>query len=467
MTAKFKPFKEYNLKEVQIAHELARRGKLKHLLHAQQRKFYDVVYGTQAQFEFFLYTCRKMGKSFALGVMGVEHCLNRSDAIVRHVFPQLNTAKETMAVIMAEIISTLPEELKPRYRRAEAKWIFPNGAQYCLGGASPENIAGLRGPYCTMLLADELCFWKESSFNECLYGTLLAQTSLIPDARLIYASTPPEQISHPSVTEIIPKLQKENAFLTYTVYDNPLINLEQIDKLIKLCGGEATKAWRREYMCELITDDVRRVVPCFEAEDHTYDGDLPSSNILGTPINYLGMVVADYGLVDGTGILGLRYNPFSGVLHVEHELFTSGNGLRWLDEELTNMWEKLPNVDTDRKIEIVDMFQQAARELRDEYGRAFRQPTKDKVESQVALVINAFESGRLLVHSRCKILIRMLENGLWKSAEGLKKFERTEELLHLDLIAALCYAVKACQWRYTGAPAKERLKGYSVLGRRK
>jgi hypothetical protein len=448
--SKFIPFKKYTLKQVEIAHELARRGTLRHLLHVQQRHFYDACFGTKDQYEFFFYSCRKMGKSYALAVIGVEHCLRRSDAIVRHVFPQLNTAKETMAVIMNEIMAALPEELKPTLRRQDNKWLFPNGSQYCLGGALPENIAGLRGPYCTLLLADELCFWKDSTFNECLYGTLLAQTSLIPDARLIYASTPPEQITHPAVTEIMPKLIAKKAFFKYNVYDNPLLDEAQIEKLKELCGGGHTRAWRREYLAELIADDSRRVVPAFDADIHAHSNTLPALNEIGIDIPYVGMVIGDYGLVDGTGILGCLFNPHDGTLYVEYEVFSKGEGLRWLDDQLNEVCRKVETHKLSRKIEIIDMFEQASRELRTEYGRDFRRPIKDKVESQVALVNSAFETGRLKIHKRCEILIKMLENGLWKDSEVTKKFERTEELLHLDLIAALCYAVKACPWRSVG-----------------
>lgn len=461
--SKFTPFKQYSLKQVEIAHELARKGSLRHLLHNQQRKFYDACFGTKDQYEFFFYSCRKMGKSYALAVIGVEHCLRRSDAIVRHVFPQLNTAKETMNVIMNEIVAALPEELKPVLRRQDNKWIFSNGAQYCLGGALPENIAGLRGPYCTLLLADELCFWKDSTFNECLYGTLLAQTSLIPDAMLIYASTPPEQITHPAVTEIMPKLIAKNAFFKYNVYDNPLLDENQIEKLKELCGGEHTRAWRREYLAELISDDSRRVVPAFEAETHVYTETPPNLDDLGNSTNYVGIVVGDYGLVDGTGILGSIFNPLDGTLYVEYEVFDKGQGLRWLDEKLSDIWSEVHNFKISRKIEVIDMFEQAARELKTEYGRDFRRPIKDKVESQVALVNSAFETGRLKVNKRCEILIKMLENGLWKDSEVTKKFERTEELLHLDLIAALCYTVKACPWRSTGAvSAADKYKKLSL-----
>ena len=463
-----KTFKKYSKEDTLMSQELMRRGELKHLLHPTQRKFYDLVYGSKDQYEFFLYSTRKLGKSFLLGVMGVEHCLRRPHAIVRHVFPQLNTAKETMEVILeTEIFPLLPPELRPTPKRASAKWVFPNGAQYILGGAKPENISSNRGPYCTLLLADELCFWHAQTFDECLYGTLLAQTSLIPDARLIYASTPPEQISHPSVTQVMPKLIQQGAFLKFTIYDNPMMTPELIAKQMKLAGGESTVAWRREYMAELIAPNDRRIVPSFEAEKHVYSSKLPKENDLGEPIDYVGVVAGDYGLVDGTGILGCKYNPFDSTLYVECEVFQKGEGLRWLDEQLDATWEKLGEVSQDKAVEVVDMFEQAGLELRKEYGRVFQRPKKDKVESQVALVVSAFETGRLQVNVDCKILIQMLNVGLWKATEVSKKFERTEELLHLDLIAALCYAVKACPWKYKMKGTEERYKSLNILGRRR
>jgi hypothetical protein len=370
-------------------------------------------------------------------------------------------------ILETEILPLLPPELRPTPKRAANKWVFPNGSQFILGGAKPENISSNRGPYCTMLLADELCFWHASTFDECLYGTLLAQTSLIPDARLIYASTPPEQISHPSVTHVMPKLIQQNAFMRFTVYDNPLMTPELIEKQMKLAGGPGSVAWRREYLAELLADDSRRIIPNFSTEEHVEDFTLSGVNELGESMQYVGIVGTDYGLVDGTGMLGARYNPFDGTLYIEHEVFEKGEGLRWLNDHIEEMWKKLPNLVEDRKIEVTDMFEQAGLELRKEYGRIFQRPRKDKVESQIALVINAFETGRLKVHSRCKILIKMLEVGLWKETATSKSFERTDELLHLDLIAALCYVVKACPWKYQTKGKTERYEALNVFRRKK
>ena len=96
---------------------------------------------------------------------------------------------------------------------------------------------------------------------------------------------------------------------------------------------------------------------------------------------------------------------------------------------------------------------------------SFRRPSKGKIEDQVGVLRNALANDRIVINPRCKQLILQLEQGLWKDTEKTKDFERTSEHGHLDLIAALVYAVKFCPWGRR--PGQYNIGNLSFVNRRR
>ena len=90
---------------------------------------------------------------------------------------------------------------------------------------------------------------------------------------------------------------------------------------------------------------------------------------------------------------------------------------------------------------VVDMPAQMKLDLgyEDYYTRL---PKKEpgSVQSNVAALRLAFTRDLVEVQADCKFMIQTLEAGCWKS--GKEDFERTEDLGHLDLLAALLYAYR-------------------------
>src|SRR5690606_32964085 len=79
--------------------------------------------------------------------------------------------------------------------------------------------------------------------------------------KLVLISTPPESPAHPFV-EFIGRAQKENSYVHFTIFDNPMLSKEQIDDIInEYEGGTNNIDFRREYMAEVIIDERRALVP--------------------------------------------------------------------------------------------------------------------------------------------------------------------------------------------------------------
>lgn len=425
------------------SYALIRRGSMRHLLHERQQELYDLV---QSNAESMIYSSRKVGKSFAMVIIGIEHCLRHSNQIVKHTFPTLTLAKEVVSELMGKILPFLPEDLQPRaYRGARPHWVFPNGSVYHINGADPGSINGLRGPRCDLFLLDEICFWDKNSFTDTLFGAIIPQQTTVP-IKIVYASTPPEDTGHPSLDIVLQKMIKQNTLVKFTIYDSPIMTPEKIKELEKMYADKPNQ-WRREYLAELVANDDRRVCPEFSRKSHVMDY-LPldrDPQVYEQDMRYSGLIVADYGIVDQAGILGCWYDHLENKLVVECEHAEKAMGLRKFKETLDSIEEVL--VDWCEPVDYcIDVFEQAGFELRHEYMLTFRRPSKSKLEDQVGVLRNAVVNDRIVINPNCKQLILQLEQGLWKETEKVKDFERTEQFGHLDLVAALTYAVKFCPW---------------------
>lgn len=425
------------------SYALIRRGSMRHLLHERQQELYDLV---QSNAESMIYSSRKVGKSFAMVIIGIEHCLRHSNQIVKHTFPTLTLAKEVVSELMGKILPFLPEDLQPRaYRGARPHWVFPNGSVYHINGADPGSINGLRGPRCDLFLLDEICFWDKNSFTDTLFGAIIPQQTTVP-IKIVYASTPPEDTGHPSLDIVLQKMIKQNTLVKFTIYDSPIMTPEKIKELERMYADKPNQ-WRREYLAELVANDDRRVCPEFSRKSHVMDY-LPldrDPQVYEQDMRYSGLIVADYGIVDQAGILGCWYDHLENKLVVECEHAEKAMGLRKFKETLDSIEEVL--VDWCEPVDYcVDVFEQAGFELRHEYMLSFRRPSKGKLEDQVGVLRNAVANNRVVINPNCKQLILQLEQGLWKDTEKIKDFERTEQFGHLDLVAALTYAVKFCPW---------------------
>lgn len=441
-------------KQVKANEELARRGSLYHWMHEGQRKFWrDIVEKSDSKFVL-LYTARQYGKTHSAAIAGIMHCLITNKAIVRHIFPTLKLAKEVMFTKMGELVSYLPEDIRPQFRRADAEWYFPStGSIYKLGGAEASSVDNNRGNYTTLALLDELGFYDTNSFNYLIFSVLLPQTTHYPNAKIVGVTTPPASIGHPVLTEFAPLATRKNAFMRATIYDNPLLSKEQIEMLKDASGGEHSNAWRREYLAEVVQNDDLRVVPEYN-KSHYYNYELPTHGHAFEPITgFWGAVVSDYGVGsrDFSAVIGVVYDHVNNKLVVVKEALVKAQGLDSLAKTVKQFEKELQlnyncqNVDT-----VIDIMAQAALELRNVYGLSFRSPSKVKIIDMIGGFRNAVEHDRVIVTTECQKTNATLSTGLWKNTNQSLQFERTTDLGHLDILAALIYAFRACPWSIKG-----------------
>jgi len=445
---------KWSAKQIKANEELARRGQLFHWMHNGQKKFWrDIIDRTDSKFAL-LYTARQYGKSHSSAIYGIMHCLNNDKAIVRHIFPTLKLAKEVMITKMGELVSYLPEDIRPQLRRADSEWYFPTtGSVYKLGGADPSGVDSNRGNYTTLAILDELGFYDANSFNYLVFSVLLPQTTHYPNAKIIGVTTPPASIGHPVLTEFAPLATRKGAFMRATIYDNPLLTKDQIESLCEASGGVESNAWKREYLAEVVQNDDLRVVPEYNST-HYQDYALPTHGHAFEPVTgFWGCVVSDYGVGsrDYSAVTALVYDHINNKLVLVKESLVKAQGLDALAKTVKQFEKDLQleynctTVDT-----VIDIMAQAALELRNVYGLSFRSPSKVKIIDMMGGFRNAVEHGRFIVSKNCEKAHATLATGLWKNTNQSLQFERTTDLGHLDVLAAIIYAFRACPWSTKG-----------------
>ena len=462
-------FFNLSAKQRRASHELIRRGNCRHLMTPDQRAFFDTV-DTSDESTFFWLAARKSGKSYSifLYIIGfiLQHRSNSRPILVRWIFPSQKLAREVVPALWTEVKNSIPEDLWPRYLKAEGKFEFPWGAQICLGGGLPENQDNNRGPYMSLLVLDECAFFDGPTFTSFINGVLKPQATMYSDiVKYLYITTPPDKIDHPAFTEVLASCNAKSTSKVSTIYDNVFLTENHIAKIADDLGGVESEAFRREYMCELIARSDRRVCPEFKRDDHVAEvNPLERDPHTGEYPRYAGLISVDYGIKDFCGILSAYYNHIDNQLVITGEHLEKSMGLRKLKDTLADMQEEMEPYS--EAIDVtVDAFEQSAFELRHEYMLTFRRPSKAKVEDQIGLVRNAFVNNRIIIDPSCKNLIAQLELGMWKKTEKIGDFERSEEFGHLDLIAALCYLVKSTPWGRR--PGQHNFTSMSFAGKRR
>lgn len=453
-----KPTKE------EISHALISRGSLRHLLHDGQKKFYDLLKNNPSEQEFFLMAARRFGKSYMLAILGVEHCLTEPQARVRHVFPVLTTGKKALFDIMGQITSLLPSHLRPKLNRTEATYTFPNGAMYMVGSAMKTTMDNLRGTATTMLLADECAFWDIDVFDEVLYSILYPQMLHYPKRKAIFITTPPPTITHPAIEKVLHRVKERGFYYAATVYDNPRISAEEIQRMCHMVGGEESNAWRREFLVELIASDEYRLVPDFDEEIHVVES--PRVDSFGNTIFVEPYIGVDLGLVDDSAYVGGYYDFVRQKYVVTCEKTCTYTAFPELYQHYVDMIDE--NFRTELgffdPICVLDVFPIAAHDLRTTYGWSFRNPRKGKVQETISYLRDCFANDRVEIHPSCKKLIYQLNTAIWDDSR--EKIARNADQSHADLIVALSYVCKEIPWN-TRPGDQVALRFNKISGRRR
>jgi PBSX family phage terminase large subunit len=392
---------------------------------------------------------RRTGKSHVLCLCATELCVRKPNAVVKYVCPKQKMVKTIVNPIMRIITEDCPIDLKPEWKEADKKYVFPNGSEIQFAGSDNGNIENLRGGFADLCLVDEAGFVDD--LNYAVYS-VLSPTTKTTGGKIVLASTPSREPDHDFMVDFVKQAEAEGELIKYTIYDNPMFTEEIIKETVaEYPSGVDDPQFRREYLCESAMDSQVMIVPEFDAvmRDIVRESPLPS--------HYDFYVSGDPATVDLTHILFGHYDFMRGVLHIDDELVLDGNQINITTQDIADgivRKEKLlyttaltgevkiPHLrvmDNSHKILINDLFK--------EHGLEFIPTAKDNKEAQINKLRMMVRQGKVEIDPRCQNLIYQLKLGKWnKSRTGFDRIKASSDKKfkanHCDGIDALIYMVR-------------------------
>jgi hypothetical protein len=425
------------------------RGVLTWKLDATQKQLYDCY--AKAKYKTVVWSCsRRLGKSYTLCVLAIEACIKKPNCVVKYVAPQQKMVKTIIRPLLREILSDCPPELMPEFKTIDNVYRFPNGSEIQLAGNDAGHAESLRGGASDLCVVDEAGFCDDLSN---LVGSILLPTTTTTKGKVVLASTPPKNQDH-DFNAYIEKAELHSTYIKKTIYDNPRLSAHDIQDIIDEYGGENSIEFRREFMCENITDENTAVVAEF-----TEQVEKDTVKEWPRPPFYDYYVSMDLGFQDLTVVLFGYYDFRHAKIIIEDELVLNGIKLTtdFLAKEIKRKEEELLPVNKqsgEQKrpyMRVSDNDLIVINDLHRLHGLTFLATEKDNSEAALNHMKIMIHGRNIIIHPRCKTLIRHLKRATWNKTR--KSYARSAENGHYDAIDALKYLVRNIVYSKNPYPA--------------
>lgn len=206
---------------------------------------------------------RQQGKSTVVMLLCLEWLLNKSEDII-YFTPTYLLSKQ----IYSKIIKLLPEKLIVKSNSQEL--IIETISGSTLKFFSGEAAQSARGSNCTRLIIDEAAYVKDVIDGQSFWFNIVLPLIKVRGKKVIMISTPfsTSGFFYELCMRAI-KGEEGYIFLKRTIYDDALIQPEEIEELKK---GYPELAWRTEFLCEFMTNALS-VFPDYERcfKEFTFD----------------------------------------------------------------------------------------------------------------------------------------------------------------------------------------------------
>jgi hypothetical protein len=421
-------------------------GNLRFLLHSAQHIIYDKFHATNDR-ETVMLCSRRFGKSYLSVILCLEHAIKNPYTIVRFVPPEIKQAWQITMPIMLKLEQSWPRGLV-RYQAAEKAWKVGRGSWLYLGGFDSQADAQ-RGGEASLIVCDEAGFTSPETYGYIMKSVLKPQL-LTTRGRMLIPSTPSREPDHEFLTNTVQDAKLEGRLHKYTIYDNPLLDEDQIEQAKRDCGGEDTEDWKREYLCEIVRSKSITVVPRWDTATYVQEFE---------PQPWQARVlVGDFGGVnDKTVIHVLAYDyqsPVHGVFQfVDERVYDPGTtteeivaGIRALHKQ----WLKPSEFPEQDQTAYLDCPGQLQVDLNNHHNISVRIPLKDDFHAGVNLINIMVNMRRILVHPRCKFTILSMESARFNDRRT--DYIRSPVLGHCDAIASAIYGIRMICKDRDGSP---------------
>jgi PBSX family phage terminase large subunit len=455
-----------SLSKTEIRNELWRRGILEFKMHSLQKEMFSIYRKAEPRSTLVWLLARQSGKSYLLAITALVEAIQNPNSIIKLLTDTKLHVQTIFEPLFREILEDCPEDVKPEYLPSKFIYVFPNGSQIQMAGTDANNAERLRGQKSTCILVDEAAFCNKLNYN---VMSVLYPTTTHTGGKIILASTPPEEPDHDFVT-FIENAENEGFLTKKTLYDNPLLSNETKASIeAKFPGGANNPQFKREYLCELIRDENKTVIPEF-------DEALASIIVreYNKPPFYTPYVSMDLGFKDLTVVLFGYYDFKQDKVVIEDEIVKKGVDLKldkFSDEILKKeeiLWMNiLTNEQINPEVRVSDIDYIVINEInRASMNRLNFQAIKKSPGYKLPLINQLrvmLQSEKVIIHPRCETLISHLKNGRWKDSSAKDDFARSPGLGHYDAIDALLYLIKSVNYTKNPYPVNYGRSGDSTF----
>jgi len=438
--------------------ELWRRAELSFKLDSTQKELYNEFYSSKHKISTWLLS-RRNGKTYLLCVLALEQCIRKSNSIVKFVSPTKLQVSQNVRPIMRQILEDCPDEIKPEFKTKDYIYYFPNGSELHMAGSDGGHAERLRGSDSHLFFIDEA---GTCSDLDNLLKSILLPTTLITKGRGVLASTPPKESEH-DFLQYIEDAQAKGSLIKKTIEDNPRITAEQRAELIEELGGINSEDTRRELYCEIIKNARTSVLPEFDmALENKIVKDWPK------PPYFDAIEAMDTGGKDFTVVLYGYFDYRAQKIVIEDETVIDfqepGNTTKKLVEEIhkkeLELWTNPITLEYRKPAKRVsDIDYIFLNEIRNQSAMihkpgevvGFDITKKDNRDAQISNARIMLNSEKIIIHPRCKTLIRHLNNVKWNKAKS--EFARSVDNGHYDAVMALVYLIRNIDFHKNPYPA--------------
>lgn len=399
---------------------------------------------------------RRYGKDTMMGTLAAEICIRRPGARVPYGAPTQKMVSEILEEIFEQIFCDCPPDLRPTWKKADSRWVFPNGSRIILVGFDmhPDRARGRSMD--AWFLTEPGLF---TDLVKVLKGVLIPQALTNPHACGLMGSTPSETPSHAWSTTYVPLAQERGRHIHRTLWDNPRVPKRTKIAFIEETGGEDSAETRREWYAEHVVDASKAVVPEFskgkkvKQDDGTYISETEAEicQEIERPKWADAYVSLDPGWEHLCAVLFGYYHFDLAMIVVEDEFALPHENTERVADQIKIreklLWSKWPRYNQSQKtareqpyMRYSDTDLRMIGDLRQLHGLHFNPTAKDNLKAQVNHVRVLVGRRHIRIHPRCVLLRSHLRNGIWNKQKT--KFAESDEFGHFDTLAALVYLVR-------------------------
>lgn len=423
------------------------RNELDWKFHEGQRVI-DEAYRKVTAKLFVANCARRFGKTYWIVTECLRVARSKKRARVKIATAFLTDLEEFIIPAFESVLDDCPDGIRPTFSQSKKKYVFKNGSEIQLIGLDRKPNGG-RGNYCDLYVFDEAAYIKNVSY---IYSSVVIPMTMYREgARVIMISTPPKSPDH-DFKDFCIKAKRENAYVELDIFKNPMVTPAMAEEYKKECLTETD--WRREYLCEFVTDQTLAIIP--EMIDYKYTRG-PKSEHYAHLHKYVSM---DLGVRDLNVTLFAHYDFPRAKLVIEREHVINGPTMttpllhRELSEIELDLWK-----DEDGK--AIEPYKRVADnnnpllllDLGSIHNMFFHSTSKDDLHAMVNKLRVWVKDGRIEIDESCTLLIDSMKYGIWN--EQRSEFARSKSLGHFDAIAAAMYLVRNIDESTNPIPVKK------------